>query len=308
MIRVGVVSLGAPHHGNIFANNMNKVMKHYKFEHVAPSREYGWAHINPRELDVLWFYGFHGLPDQLISKFKEDNPKLKVIVTWVGSDILEFGQFSRYRPGCAQCIIKNVDIHVADGQNLVREMDQFFGIKPIYIPSIPDTPLELTPLPEKFAVAVYCPGFRADFFNYPLIRNVAEKLPEVPFNLFGGGPVGLPNAELDGDKVVPNLLYLGWVEGEVKKKWWKESSVLLYMPKHGSLGVTGVEFLQMGRYVICSQEYPFVIECKTEEDLLSALTGLKDVKEPHVEASKYYLAEFSVEKQGEKVGEILDKI
>ena len=118
----------------------------------------------------------------------------------------------------------------------------------------------------------------------------------------------MTNDMIQGDKKILNLSYRGWVEGEEKKKWWKESSVLLYMPQHGSLGVTAVEFLQMGRYVICTQEYPYVIECKTEEDLLSVLTGLKDVKEPHVEASKYYLAEFSVEKQGEKVGEILDKI
>lgn len=306
MIRVGVVGLGTPHHANIFANNMNKVMKHYKFAYVAPDRQYGWAHINPRELDVLWFYGFHGLPDQLITKFKEENPKLKVIITWVGSDVLEFGNFSSYRPGCAQCITKNVDIHVADGQNLIREMEQFFGIKPIYIPSIPDTPLELTPLPEKFSVAMYCPGYRADFFNYPLVRVAAQKFFDIQFNIFGGGPVKLPT--LADDQAITNLTYHGWVEGEEKKKWWKESSVLLYMPKHGSLGVTAIEFLQMGRYVVCSQEYPFVIECKTEEDLFSALTGLKDVKEPHVEASKYYLTEFSPEKQGEKVREILDKI
>ena len=306
MIRIGVVGLGTPHHSNIFANNMNKVMKHYKFEYVAPDRQYGWAHINPRELDVLWFYGFHGLPDQLITKFKEENPKLKVIVTWVGTDVLEFGQFASHRPGCMSCITKNVDIHVADGQNLVREMEQFFGIKPIYIPSIPDTPLELTPLPEKFAVAVYCPGYRADFFNYPLVRAAARKFLDIQFNIFGGGPVKL--LPLADDQAITNLTYHGWVEGEEKKKWWRGSSALLYMPKHGSLGVTAVEFLQMGRYVICSQEYPYVIECKTEEDLFSALTGLKDVKEPHVEASKYYLAEFSVEKQGEKVREVLDKI
>lgn len=303
MIRVGCVSLGAPHHGKIFVNNMNANLKHYGFTFLEPMKEYGWAHLHPEQIDVLWFYGFHALPDALISNFKKANPKMKVVVTWVGSDILELFNFLHFRPYCKSCLIQNIDVHIADGQRLVEELTQV-EIKATYIPSIPQESWQLKPLPEKFSVAAYVPGFRADFFNFEMIASVAEKMGDVEFHLFGGGPVTLAVDVMR----CPNLFYHGWVEGEAKKKWWENSSVLLYMPKHGSLGVTAVEFLQMGRYVICPEEYPYVIECKTVEDLLLALTGLKDVKEPHVEASKYYQSEYSPERQAEKVKQILDRL
>jgi len=303
LLRVGVVSLGCPYHGNIFVNNMNAELKHYTFEFLQPSREYGWAHVNPKDFDVLWFYGFHALPDILISKFKEENPQLKVGVTWVGSDLLEFATFVRMRPHCAQCIVKSVDVHVADGRNLVEELDRL-GIKATYIPSIPPETWQLTPLPEKFSVAAYVPGFRADFYNYPLILSAADQMPDVEFHLFGGGPV-----KLDVDVFShPNVYYHGWVEGEERRKWWENSSVLLYLPQHSSLGVIAIEFLQMGRWVIYNQEYPHVFQCLHVNELLSVLQNLKNVKEPNVEGSKYYLGEFSPQKQAEKVKQILDEL
>lgn len=310
MIRIGVVSLGCPHHAKIFVSNMNANSKHYRFSFLEPTKEYGWSHINPEEIDVLWFYGFHALPDSLISKFKQENPKLKVVVTWVGSDILEFFNLISRRPQCKDCIIKNVDVHVADGLNLVKELAEV-GIKASYIPSIPTKAYEFTPLPETFMVAAYVPWFRAEFFNYPLIREVATRMPDVQFNLFGGGPV--PTVEPQ----TPNMFYRGWVEGEVKDKYWKESSVLLYMPIHGSLGVTAVEFLQLGRWVICSaEEYLHVFKCSTPDELHSCLSNLKTKKEipefhssqGNIEGSKFYTSEFSAEKQAEKVNKILDAL
>lgn len=279
---------------------MNTTLKHYSFEFLQPSREYGWAHVDPRKLDILWFHGFHSLPDLLVSKFKSENHKLKVIVMWVGSDVLEFVAFATYRPQCKDCIVKSIDLHVADGQNLIGELDNL-GIKASYIPSIPEKPLELKPLPEKFSVAAYVPGFRADFFNFAMIKAVAWKMPDVEFHLFGGGPVNL-SGEL------PNILYHGWVEGEEKRKWWEGSSVLLYLPKHGSLGVTAIEFLQLGRWAISTMEYPHVFKCSTTEELLSTLLSLKEKKDGNLEGSKYYLSEYNSQKQAEKVKQILDKL
>lgn len=299
MIRVGVVSLGCPYHGNIFVNNMNANLKHYAFKFLTPSEEYGWASVNPRELDVLWFYGFHALPDLLISKFKGENPKLKVVVTWVGSDLLEFVAFATHRPQCRACIIKDVDMHVADGLTLQKELERL-DIKSEYIPSIPEKPWELKPLPEKFAVAAYVPGFRAEFYNYSMIRDVAEQMQDVEFNLFGGGGVAIPTD-------LSNMSYLGWVEGERKQALWEGSSVLLYMPKHGSLGVTAIEFLQMGRWVVCSQEYPHVFKCSSAYEILDVLSQLRIKKEGNLEGSRFYHSEFSVQKQAEKVKQVLNR-
>lgn len=305
MIRVGVVSLGAPYHASLFANNMNVQLKHHIFKFLMPNPKYGWAGINFEEIDVLWFYGFHGLPDMLIANIKEENPKIKVVVTWVGSDVLEFVAVVRHRPQCRACIIKNVDVHVADGLNLKQELESL-DIKSTYIPSIPEKCWKFKPLPEKFSVAAYVPGFRAEFFNYSMIKEAAAELPDVEFHLFGGGPVKL---EPDGyPDYLSNMTYHGWVQGEERDKWWENSSIILYMPKHGSLGVTAIEFLQMGRWAICTREYPHVFDCLSAEELVGVLTNLKDYKEANLEGSKYYQSEYSAEKQAEKVEQILDKI
>jgi len=305
MLRVGVISLGAPHHAKIFINNMNAILKHYSFEFLEPSKEYGWAHIDPRELDVLWFHGFHALPDLLISKFKEENPNLKVIVLWVGSDVLEFVAFATHRPQCKNCIIKGIDLHVADGHNLIGELDSL-GIKASYIPSIPEKPLELKPLSEKFSVAAYVPGFRADFFNFGMIKQVAEKIRDVEFHLFGGGPVKLePNGYPD---YLTNMTYHGWVEGEEKRKWWEQTSVFIYIPRHGSLGVGAIEFLQMGRYVITSMDAPYCIKVNSSEELLEALKKLKNIRDMNIEASNYYLERYSPKGQANAVEKVLDSL
>lgn len=300
MLRVGVVALGCPFHGVIFVNNMNANLKHYAFTFLAPTQEYGWSHIDARELDVLWFYGFHALPDLLISKFKEENPKLKVVVTWVGSDLLEFVAFATHRPQCRGCIVKGVDVHVVDGLNLKSELEKL-DIKSEYIPSIPEKCWELKSLPEKFAVAAYVPGFRAEFFNYTMIREAAKNMPDVEFHLFGGGPT-----KIEPD--LPNMVYHGWVEGEERQWWWENSSVVLYLPKHGSIGLIAVEFLQMGRWVVSTLSAPYVLECQTADEIVSVLENLKEIKEGNLEGSKYYQSEYSAERQSSLVKAILDKL
>jgi len=129
-------------------------------------------------------------------------------------------------------------------------------------------------------------------------------MPNVEFHLFGGGPIKLDTDVLSN----PNLYYNGWVEGEEKRKWWEQTSVFIYIPRHGSLGVTAIEFLQMGRWVVSTLEYPHVFKCLNAEELLSVLTSLKDKKEANIEGCKYYLNEYSAQKQAEEVKQVLDKL
>jgi len=301
MIRIGVISLGAPHHAKIFADNMSGRMKHYSFHFIEYQGEH-WQELNARNYEIVWFYGFFGNSDSYLAIFKNQNPKLKAVAMWVGSDILQYHQYiTRVKPQCKECIIKNIDLHVADGLNFIRELSDF-GIEASFIPSIPTKTLEFTPLPEEFAVAGYVPGYRADFYNYPMIREVAVAIPDVKFHLFGGG-----NRVLVPD--LSNVFYHGWVQGEEKQRWWENTSVILYLPTHGSLGVTAIEFLQMGRWAIRNATSPpHVFECHSAEEIVSVLMGLKDKKEGNIEGSEYYRREFTAEKQAERVKQILDKL
>jgi len=300
MIRVGSMSLGAPHHAKIFAKNMNGKMRQYSFSFIEYQDEH-WRKLNARDYDVVWFYGFFGNSDTFLLLLKEQNPKLKAVVMWVGSDILEYAMFATHKPQCKSCIVKNVDVHVTDGLNFIKELDSL-GIQASFIPSIPVKTLEFKPLPEQFSVAAYVPGYRADFYNYPMIREVAVAMPDVEFHIFGGG-----NVLLTPDS--PNVYYHGWVEGEEKEKWWQKNSAVLYLPKHGSLGVTAIEFLQMGRWAIRNTECPpHIFQCSSAHAIVDVLTELKTKKEGNVEGSEYYRREFTPEKQAEKVKQVLDRL
>jgi hypothetical protein len=64
--------------------------------------------------------------------------------------------------------------------------------------------------------------------------------------------------------------------------------------------------LQMGRRVIASESHPYCLQAKKPDDIVRYLTELKDKASPDEEASKYYRAEYSPEKQLMLVKNALD--
>ncbi|MEM2293305.1 MAG: hypothetical protein QXX41_08520 [Nitrososphaerota archaeon] len=302
-VTIGVLGLGVPIHAYILAKNMRELLgSNYRVGFFHFDKDFH-VRIPFKELDVLWNMGLFFNVDCLFDIAKEENPKIKIVNMWVGSDILWAQSFTSGRRKCRDCIVRNIDVHVADDEELGEEVEKLFGVKTYYVPTVPEQPFQPSPLPPEFAVAVYMHPSRKEFCNYDAIVEVAKENPDVPFYFFA-----LCRPEDWGEPPLPNIHFIGWVSGETKEYWWRKCSALIYTPKHSGGSVTAIEFMQMGRYALITKNMPYAFHIKTREDLSNAIKHLKDKRELNLEASRYYLERYNAKVQVEHVLKILEKI
>jgi len=296
-LKVAVISTGAELHANSLARNVDPLIEDHEIT-FYPFREGGYNYVNWGNVDVLFSVGFfHGI-DNLFYQLKSQFKNLKIINQWIGTDIINTMRLMSQRPKCAQCVVKEIDIHCVDDMpQLGRELIIKLGIYPRYIPSIPARPYEAKTFPDKHSVVVYMPPARKKFYQFPLILDLAKQNPEIPFYLFA-----IQNDD-KGRKLEehPNVHFMGHVTGSEKDEWWEKGTIFINIPVHGGLPVTLIEALQLGRYAIASYEYPYTYDVYDFEGLLKK-------NESDLEASEYYRREYGPEKQAEYMKKTLDEV
>lgn len=122
------------------------------------------------------------------------------------------------------------------------------GVEATYVRFPLDTGPRVDPpsWPSAFSVAAYVPANKPEFYGTRTIVQLAELLPEVTFDVYGGGAVAAP----------PNLIRHGWTEDFRSAL---ESSVVHLRPTtHDAIAGTVREALAAGRYVLFSHELPGV--------------------------------------------------
>jgi len=296
--RIALISEGCGLHARNLAENLKGRLEGYTVEFYNVGLRaidcmilHAYSHVDWSKIDILWNVGLFFNIDELFHEVKTMYPEIKIINHWVGTDILNARSFFTERPRCMECWMRNIDLHIADDHHFIEELKAFFDVEARFVPTLPTYPLTLKPLPERFAVGVYMPPHRHKFYRYDFIVEVARRVPEIPFYFFA-----LDNTDRDKTKPPsPNIHFMGYKPPGEKEKWWERMSVFMIFVVHGGLGVTQIEALQMGRYVICDKEYPYVIKCKTVDEVVEELRRLQRVKEPNEEASEYYRKEYSPE-------------
>lgn len=305
-MKIAVTSLGVRGVPETFA----KVLKEggYDAEFYPYIRGEGYSNVPFNSIDVFWHIGAFFNFDIAFDMVKEKNPKIQIVLTWVGTDILNVASFLRARPKCRECLLGKVDVHVVDCINFTAELKDRLNIKGTYfVPSIPKEPLPLTPLPEQFAVAVYCPPHRARFYGLPIVLEVARRHPDVPFYIFPAPTVGWGRT----NPPLPNVHLMPFVQGDEKFEWWSKCSVFISLPVHGGISLMAIEFLQMGRRCITNKKSPYMFYVEEPphpdkvDDALKKVMKFKDADE---EASKYYHEKYSSKKVLEHVKPILEKL
>ena len=289
-------------HALNFTRNVHDKDPSYGFQCLPFDPQFGYGYVNWADVDVLWNVGFFFNANRIIEQIKTRNPGMKVVNMWCGSDILETEQVLNQSPQAKTLLFKDIDEHVTDWVGFQREIKEKFGIESKYVPSIPARPMAPKPLPKEFTIAVYMPRERLDFFQYGTILTVAKTFPKTSFHLF-------PSHKLSGREQAPpaskNMHFMDFVQGREKEDWWAKSSVLIVIPVHGSISVTGIEFMQMGRAVITNQEAPYMMQANTPEQIVGSLQTVKKRKQPDRRASQYYIDEFSPKTQLEHTLQIL---
>lgn len=293
-MKIAVSNLSIPLHCKIFYNNL----KQAGYD-ITPI-ESDISKVDWTQFDVLWNIGsFLSMNmDILYGIVKKKNPRIKVVSHWVGTDLIQLGQFVTYRKKCLKCVLQDIDLNVTDNKNFQKEFYELTGLDAEYATLIPEKVLELKPLPEKFAVACYAYHPRLDFYRYLAVMETAKKMPDVDFYFF----------RLEGESPIPNCHFLGWVEDKRKMEMLERCSVALSIPQHGSLSVLCIEMLQMGRRAITSEPHPHCLQPQKPEDLIRFLTDLKSKVSPDEEASKFYREEYGLKHQLELVDNALKRL
>lgn len=295
-MNVAVIGAGAEVHAKNLALNTNPHIEEHNIQFYSLSE--GYEKIPMHNIDLTINVGMFFDVDCLFSQLKAQFKHMKIINQWIGTDIINQIQKNKARPKCAQCYIKDIDIHCVDDMpQLGYELTTRLGIYPRYMPSIPEKRYEVAPLPDEPAVAVYMPPHRKDFYQFSLILDLATEFSDVPFYFFA------INNEDKGKSFpkYPNCHFIGYVTGEEKDEWWKKCSVFINAPIHGGCSVMLIEALQLGRYAISSYEYPHMNSVYDLEELL-------EKTEPNIEASEYYQREYGPEKQAEYMRRILEEV
>jgi len=143
-LRIGVTSLGVAGLPARFARILRK--GGYDATFYPYDREKGYSAVPFEDIDMLWHFG--GFPefsfDILFDHAKKKNPKIITSLVWVGTDLLNFCTYTRSRPKCRECMLKNVDIHIVDCPDFAEELKSLGIEKCWYVPSVPD-PMPLKP-------------------------------------------------------------------------------------------------------------------------------------------------------------------
>ena len=169
----------------------------------------------------------------------------KLIIHWVGSDILEMQEWQRKsRPFCP--LLLNKAIHWAEVNWTAAEL-RGLGVKAQVVPLTPASfPVEVKELPIKFVALTYLPPGKELFYGGQQIIQLAQEFPEIVFLAVAALPTQ-PHPEWP-----TNLIPVGWVDN--MEELYKEVTVLIRLTDHDGLSFMVLEALANGRYVIWS--YP----------------------------------------------------
>ncbi|MEO9171013.1 MAG: hypothetical protein ABI282_05970, partial [Candidatus Baltobacteraceae bacterium] len=185
------------------------------------------------------------------------------VIHWVGSDIQTLYRNRNLRNVCTQRHIRNL----AEVDWTIEEL-RAVGITATLAPLPPhlhshDVP---PPLPERFTVLLYLPQSRGDFYGRReyerLFRTFATR--PVRFLVVGGGEFYSP-PEAD-------VVRMGWCSD--LSEAYAESTLLLRLTQHDGLSIMTLEALTWGRFVLWTQDFPFVTRVSNYEDCESAIARL----------------------------------
>jgi len=175
--------------------------------------------------------------------------KKKLIMLWSGGDVL-FAQ--REQADGIRVPWINEIVHWAVSPWVAEEV-RALGLPCEYVQaSFVDVVPSPKPLPEKFSVLVYMADLRkADLYGWDRMLEVAQRLPQIQFNLCGLPP----GQSIQGP---PNMKVHNWVNDFTVVL---EKTTVVYRPvRHDGLSFTVLEALSRGRHVLYSYPLPGCVQ------------------------------------------------
>lgn len=239
--------------------------------------------------------------NELVSQKKEIPlaPAVKV-VHLIGTDLYQMSNLSKsFMQVYRHFLNGKYDYTFTEYKETQKEAKEL-GLQTEILALPPRKYFDVTPLPEKFTVAVYAPEVNQALYNIDLMYKVAKELPKVEFKFFGNPK------RLGQDPDIKNIAHVGYV-GDMAE-FIKDCSCLLRITTHDGLPQSVLEFLSAGRRVIFNHDFKYVNLAEKKLSVMALVKAIKEEMEQplNIEASKWIRKNFSKEKFKEKIYSLLE--
>ncbi len=310
-----VVVVGQPHWARQVAETLSDPASDLVGEFIG-ERRYAGLLGRRKAPDVILRVGFRvgGTPlrarafDAYWDVLRRRFPPAARAHYWIGTDVLNTLEEARAGTlrwsdvGAAQG-----DLHLVNGPWLADEL-RCVGLRAVaaYIPRSFHAPTVLPPLPAVFRVLSYVPGRRFSFYGGDAIIEAAARLPEVTFQIVGQGSAGVAGAPA-------NVKFLGWMAD--MSQAYRDSTVVVRVPRHDGIGGTVIEGLLFGRHVVYTYPLPTCRQVTPDSPtaIVDAISELRDMQSagtlaPNVEGRTYALEEFDEVRIAERLQSLLKEL
>ncbi len=285
-----VVSPGAPFH----AKNLAKVGG-WDFRWAPQSKENNFKAI----YEIGYYPQLAEQCSAVFSTIKGGMFTGKKIIHWVGSDIWGLLNSSLLQVrNLKRLFDANNFIHLVEFEQTQSELAEL-GITAEVVPLPPAKMYKPIPFPKgKFTIAVYMPEQNQDFYYPELIKEVAHKLPNYNFLLFGN------RFDLSKDK---NIQHVGYIED--MEKLIAECHAIVRLTQHDGLPISLVEFVMAGRNAMFNIKMPHMLYANSNNpDLLAQRVQDLEKLPLNEEGSNYYRELMDHGKYKSKIESLLDQV
>lgn len=189
----------------------------------------------------------------------------KIIMHWVGSDILEMKKIKENGGFLFPPFIKQIT-HWAEVDWTAAELAGL-GVSARVVPLTPaGYPENVKDLPAKFVALSYLPPGKEDFYGAPWVMRLAADFPEIVFLIAAASP------QDKKDQWPENMIPIGWVND--MSELYGEITVLIRLTQHDGLSFMVLEALAQARHVIWSYPLPGAGRARDYQELREQIETL----------------------------------
>lgn len=223
----------------------------------------------------------------------------KVVAHWIGSDVTELRRHVQAAGRAPEHLLRDVDVHLADSPQLGEELASM-GIASTVVRLLPRRlEADVLPLPQMPAVLSYWQDFRPQFYNAPMVMELARRFVDMRFYIVGATGKGVSSPP-------PNVEFLGNVKD--MEPVYARTTALIRILEHDSLSAMVLEAMARGRYVLYSEPFPHTFEARTLDEASACLERLRSQRQPNDPGARYVRENFSWRNELRRLMEIYETL
>lgn len=189
----------------------------------------------------------------------------KLVMHWVGTDVITAKK--NFENGKINQDYIDKATHFCEVGWIQEELKEI-GIEAKILNFISFTGQDhVSAFPDRFSALTYISSGREEFYGIKEIYALAEAMPEIQINVAGIDSYGKMSKP-------GNVNLLGWVDDMSKRV--DESVVCIRLAEHDGLSGFVLEALSQARQVIYRFDFNYCINAKNSEELVAAVTDLKN--------------------------------